>query len=124
MHVTSFDDFWPLYIRQHVKPRTRALHATGSVLAVVFFGAAFAINLWLLAAVPIVGYGFAWYAHAYVERNRPLTFRHPFYSFRADFRMVFLMMAGKMESEVARHLQPESGSPDPQVAGRPRPATP
>jgi hypothetical protein len=124
MHITSFDDFWPVYIRQHAKPRTRTLHAIGAVLAVVFFGAAFAVNLWLLAAVPIVGYGFAWYAHAYVERNRPLTFRHPFYSLRADFRMVFLMMAGRMESEIARHGPPAPGPPDPPVAGRPRPATP
>jgi hypothetical protein len=119
MHITSFADFWPHYVRQHALPRTRAFHAAGSVLAVIFFGAAFAINLWLLAAVPIVGYGFAWYAHAYVERNKPLTFRHPFYSLRADYRMLFLMMAGRMDSEVARHATPVSHPADPAVADQP-----
>ena len=80
------------------------LHATGSVLAVVIFGAAFALNLWLLVAVPIVGYAFAWYAHFFVEHNRPATFGHPFYSLFADYRMLFLMMAGRMDDEVTKYV--------------------
>lgn len=100
----SFQDFWPYYVRQHSRPRTRALHAAGSVLAVVMFGAAFALNLWLLVAVPVVGYAFAWYAHFFVEHNRPATFGHPFYSLFADYRMLFLMMAGRMDEEVAKYV--------------------
>ena len=101
-NIRSFEDFWPYYVRQHSKPRTRTLHATGSILAVILFGAAFAVNLWLLVAVPVVGYAFAWYAHIFVERNKPATFGHPLYSLAADYRMLFLMMAGKMDAEVAR----------------------
>ena len=74
------------------------------MLAVVTFGAAFAVNLWLLAAVPFVGYGFAWYAHFFVEHNKPATFGHPFYSLAADYRMLFLMMAGRMEDEVRKYV--------------------
>lgn len=66
------------------------------------FGVAFAVNLWFLLAVPVVGYAFAWYAHFFVEHNKPATFGHPFYSLAADYRMLFLMMAGRMEAEVAR----------------------
>lgn len=84
---------------------TRILHATGSVLAVVMLGLAFAINLWFLAAVPVVGYAFAWYAHFFVEHNKPATFGHPFYSLAADYRMTFLMMAGRMEEEVAKYVK-------------------
>jgi hypothetical protein len=73
------------------------------VLAVVIFGAAFALNLWLLIAVPIVGYAFAWYAHFFVEHNRPATFGHPFYSLFADYKMLFLMMAGRMNDEVTKY---------------------
>lgn len=102
--IRSFRDFWPYYVRQHSRPRTRALHAAGSVLAVVIFGAAFALNLWLLVAVPIVGYAFAWYAHFFVEHNRPATFGHPFYSLFADYKMLFLMMAGRMDDEVAKYV--------------------
>ena len=102
-NIRSFQEFWPYYVRQHSHPRTRVLHALGSVFAVVLFGAAFATSLWLLIAVPIVGYAFAWYAHFFVEHNKPATFGHPFYSLFADYRMLFLMMAGRMDDEVAKH---------------------
>lgn len=102
MKIESFADFWPQYVRQHSRPRTRILHATGSVLAVVVIGLAFAINMWILVAAPLIGYAFAWCAHFFVEHNRPATFRHPLYSLLADYRMVFLMMAGRMDAEVAR----------------------
>ena len=104
MEIQKFSDFWPYYVREHSRARTRVLHAIGSVLAVVMLGLAFAVNLWLLVAVPLVGYAFAWYAHFFVEGNRPATFGHPLYSLIADYRMLFLMMAGKMDAEVASVL--------------------
>lgn len=107
----SFEEFWPYYVRAHSRPRTRLLHAAGSALAVVLFGAAFPINLWLLAGVPVVGYGFAWSSHFFVERNRPATFRHPFYSLYADYHMLFLMMAGRMDEEVAKYVNPAVSGP-------------
>jgi hypothetical protein len=85
------------------------------VLAVVVFGAAFALNLLLLVAVPVVGYAFAWYAHFFVEHNRPATFGHPFYSLFADYRMLFLMMAGRMENEVTKYSA-VSTPPSPQAS--------
>ena len=103
-NIRSFQEFWPYYVRQHSHPRTRVLHALGSVFAVVLFGAAFATSLWLLIAVPIVGYAFAWYAHFFVEHNKPATFGHPFYSLAADYRMLFLMLAGRMDAEVKRFV--------------------
>jgi hypothetical protein len=103
MEINSFADFWPYYVRQHAQSRTRTLHAVGSVLAIVMLGVSLAVNLWFLIAVPLVGYAFAWYAHFFVEGNKPATFGHPFYSLVADYRMLFLMMAGKMDEEVARH---------------------
>lgn len=103
MAIMRFAEFWPQYVRAHSRQRTRLLHAIGSVLAVVTLGVAFAVSLWFLIAVPVVGYAFAWYAHFFVEKNRPVTFGHPFYSLVADFRMTFLMMAGRMNDEVARY---------------------
>ncbi len=108
MQIGSFDDFWPYYVRAHSRERTRVLHAIGSVLAVVMLGLAFAVNLWFLVAVPVVGYAFAWYAHFFVEGNKPATFGHPFYSLIADYRMLFLMMAGRMDAEVMRCCAPPS----------------
>lgn len=100
--IRSFADFWPYYVRAHSKPRTRVLHAIGSVLAILSVVLAFSFSLWLLLAAPLVGYAFAWYAHFFVEHNKPATFGHPFYSLAADYRMLFLMMAGRMDAEVAR----------------------
>ena len=99
----GFAEFWPQYVRAHSRQRTRLLHAIGSILAVVMLGVAFAVNLWFLIAVPVVGYAFAWYAHFFVEKNRPVSFGHPLYSVLADYRMTFLMMAGRMNEEVARY---------------------
>lgn len=106
MAISSFDDFWPYYVRAHSRGRTRVLHAIGSVAAVVMLGVSFAVSLWFLIAVPVIGYGFAWYAHFFVEKNKPATFGHPFYSLAADYRMLFLMMAGRMDEEVAKHAVP------------------
>lgn len=105
--IHSFSDFWPHYVRAHTKPATRWLHAIGSVSAIAIAAIALAVNLWILIAAPIVGYAFAWYGHFFVEGNRPATFGHPFYSLAADYRMVFLMMAGRMDEEVEHHAGPE-----------------
>ena len=110
MDIRSFADFWPVYVRAHARQRTRVLHAIGSVLAVVLLGVSFAVSLWWLIAVPVVGYAFAWYAHFFVEGNRPATFGHPLYSLVADYRMLFLMMAGRMDEQVNLHVRPNESS--------------
>ena len=104
MEIHGFDEFWPYYVRAHSRGQTRLLHAVGSVLSVVMLGVSFAVSLWFLIAVPVVGYAFAWYAHFFVEHNKPATFGHPFYSLAADYRMTFLMMAGRMEAEVLKAM--------------------
>ena len=56
----------------------------------------------LLLAAPVVGYGFAWIGHFGIEGNTPATFGHPVWSMRSDFRMVFLMLTGRMGRELRR----------------------
>jgi hypothetical protein len=103
MEIRNFADFWPFYVRAHSRARTRLLHAIGSILALALVALSFTFSLWLLIAVPLVGYAFAWYAHFFIEHNKPATFGHPFYSLAADYRMLFLMMAGKMDGEVVKY---------------------
>jgi len=126
MAIRTFADFWPYYVRAHSQPRTRLLHAIGSVLAIVSVGLAFAVSLWFLLAAPIIGYAFAWYAHFFVEHNKPATFGHPFYSLFADYRMLFLMMAGRMDDEVERagDAPPTAASHPASPAGSPAPSSP
>jgi len=97
----TFADFWPFYLREHSKPRTRAFHYAGTTLVVLILLYALFTGRWLLLlAVPLAGYGFAWFAHFRVERNRPATFTYPLWSLAADFRMWWLWMTGKLAPEL------------------------
>jgi hypothetical protein len=104
MRIDRFAAFWPHYVRAHSRYRTRLFHAIGSVGAVLMVVLALSVNVWFLAAAPIVGYSVAWYAHFFIEKNHPTTFRHPLYSLMADYRMLFLMMAGRMDEEVTKYV--------------------
>jgi len=103
MQINSFADFWPFYVRAHSKRPTRAAHFIGSMLVLVCIALAIVRNPWFLAAAPVVGYGFAWYGHFFIEHNKPATFGHPFYSLAADYVMVWKMITGRMGAEVAKH---------------------
>jgi len=100
---TTFAEFWPFYLREHSKPRTRALHYIGTSLVVALAVVALVTaNWWLLVALPIAGYFFAWIAHFGVEKNRPATFTYPAWSLKADFKMWWLWLTGRLGPELER----------------------
>lgn len=97
MEFKSFSDFYPFYLREHSNITCRKLHFVGTAgviaLLLLFF---FTGNLMVLAVLPFVGYGFAWVGHFGFEKNRPATFKHPFYSLLGDFKMFWDILTGRV----------------------------
>ena len=94
----SFHEFYPLYLNEHANRQCRRLHFAGTTLVIatiiyVLFSGDVAA-LWL---VPLFGYGFAWAGHFFFEKNRPATFRHPFYSLAGDFVMYRDVWLGRVQ---------------------------
>ena len=97
----TFSDFWPFYLREHAKPRTRALHYLGTSLVILLAAAALLTGRWaLLIGMPLAGYTFAWLAHFAVEHNRPATFTYPLWSLLADFKMWGMWASGTLNADL------------------------
>ncbi len=93
----SFREFYPFYLSEHSNRTSRRLHFIGSCGALAFAALAVARGdlRWLLAAL-VCGYAFAWVGHFFFEKNRPATFKHPFYSFAGDWVMFKDILTGRI----------------------------
>jgi len=110
MEIRSFREFWPYYIGEHRNPVGRGLHYVGSTLALACLATAIVqLRPQMLLLGLVLGYGPAWFAHFFIEHNRPATFKYPRWSLMADFKMLGLAVRGQMAAEVTRLY----GSPNP-----------
>lgn len=83
----SFEEFWPKYLQEHQNPLNRRLHFVGTNLALILIAMAIiSKSPWLALGGVVSGYAFAWIGHFFVEKNRPLTFKYPWMSLKADFK--------------------------------------
>ena len=92
----SFEAFYPYYIHEHSNRVCRRIHVVGSALVLVAAALGLFVSAWWFLAMPLVGYGFAWVGHFFFEKNRPATFKYPFYSLLGDFAMYRDMLRGKV----------------------------
>src|SRR5260370_4358265 len=105
--LTSFAEFGSHYAAEHSKTLTRALHAVGTTAGLVAMAVMIGLGKWWLFPLAFIpGYGLAWIGHFFVEKNKPATFEHPLWSFMGDWKMLALMLAGRMGEEVERARRP------------------
>ncbi|MBO0797724.1 MAG: DUF962 domain-containing protein [Blastocatellia bacterium] len=104
--IGNFQEFWPYYVSEHSKPGCRLLHFIGSSAGLLCLtAAALSGKLLFIPLGLIIGYGFAWIGHFFIEHNKPATFKYPLWSLIADWKMWRLMITGRMNNEVDRRSQ-------------------
>lgn len=118
--IKTFKEFWPYYLNEHAKPLTRAIHLAGTGASIALLGAAVVTGQWWLPVAAVAaGYGSAWTAHAFVERNKPATFTYPLWSLKSDFKMFGHFITGTLKSEVEQHVtKTPDAKPAPQSFGK------
>ena len=94
--IKSYNEFYQFYLTEHSNPISRKLHFIGTLLVFLFLFMAIISGWdWQWVFIPIVGYGFAWIGHAFFEKNKPATFKYPFWSLLSDFRLFFEILFKK-----------------------------
>ncbi|OUW20179.1 MAG: hypothetical protein CBD21_05015 [bacterium TMED161] len=94
----SFSDFYTYYLKEHENPLTKMFHFIGTIFVFILFSFfIITLNYLYLFLLPIFGYSFAWLSHFFIEKNKPATFKYPFYSLLGDFRMFFEILTGKIK---------------------------
>ncbi|MBX7152000.1 DUF962 domain-containing protein [bacterium] len=94
----SFHDFYPYYLSEHSNSTCRKFHFFGTTLVLLTLVYVIITHQWILLwLMPIFGYGFAWAGHFFFEKNRPATFKYPFYSLAGDFVMYKDIWTGKVK---------------------------
>ena len=97
----SFWSFYPYYLTEHGDAKNRTLHFIGTGLLLAILIVAIVLQKWwMLALIPVVGYGFAWVGHFFIEKNKPATFTYPLYSLGSDFVMFWHILTGQINKKL------------------------
>lgn len=97
----SFRSFYPYYLTEHADAKNRVLHFMGTAGLLVILAVAIVLQKWwMLALIPVCGYGFAWVGHFFVEKNRPATLTYPLYSLGSDFVMFWHILTRQINQKL------------------------
>jgi len=94
----EFEDFYPYYICEHTKPRTKLFHFVSTtnlllLLLSMWLSSTFSFGTLILGIVQ--AYGLAWISHFYIEMNKPATWQYPLLSFLGDLKMFTELASGE-----------------------------
>ena len=93
---TNFKDFYPYYLSEHSHKTTKLLHFIGTSISLYFLFNFFRTFDFVYIILSLLsGYGFAWVSHFFIEKNKPATFKYPFYSFIGDHLMFIEIIMGR-----------------------------
>ena len=94
----TFEEFYPFYLSEHTNQTCRRLHFVGICLVLLVGMNALWTGHWIrFLWMPVVGYTCSWIGHFVFEKNRPATFKYPFFSLRGDFVMFKDILTGKIK---------------------------
>jgi hypothetical protein len=79
--IKTYAEFYQYYLKEHQNTANRVLISSKSY--------------WMWILIPVIGYGFAWFGHFFFEKNKPATFKYPFWSLISDFKLFFEILMGK-----------------------------
>ena len=93
----TFAEFYPFYLGEHSNRTCRRLHFLGSSLALICLATMVLRGqaIYLLYGL-LSGYGCAWIGHFGFEKNKPASFKRPWFSFMGDWVMYKDIWAGKI----------------------------
>jgi hypothetical protein len=105
--MTSFKDFWPLYLRAHRHRGMRIGHYAATSIALTIIAASIALQaIWLTALGIVLGYAIALAAHRLVDGSKSLVTVNPVWGAVADFKMCWLALTGELAAELAQNVGP------------------
>ena len=105
--MTSFKDFWPLYLRAHRHRGTRIGHYVATTIALATIAASIALQeIWLTVLGIVLGYAIALAAHRLADGSKSLVTVNPVWGAVADFKMCWLALTGGLSAELASHVGP------------------
>ena len=97
----TFRSFYPYYLTEHKNAVSRRLHFIGTLLIFVCLILGIITGKWFwFIIIPFFGYGIAWFGHFFFEKNKPATFKYPFYSLGSDFVMFWHTLTGQISKKL------------------------
>lgn len=100
--MTSFKDFWPLYLQAHRHRGTRIGHYAATTIALATIAASIALQeIWLTVLGIAIGYAIALAAHRLADGSKSLVTVNPVWGAVANFKMCWRALTGGLAAELA-----------------------